>query len=103
MPFKDVETAPSEDGWTPQRSAAFGADYLGAILDALPALRAKREAEVTTPKPRAPLARCCVLLLRTVWSERRGACGTGVQHTGKARQLGRQSQGAADPGRGGAR
>jgi len=45
MPFKDVETAPSEDGWTPQRSAAFGADYLGAILDALPALRAKREAE----------------------------------------------------------
>ena len=45
MPFKDVETAPSEDGWTPQRSAAVGADYRGAILDALPALRAKREAE----------------------------------------------------------
>jgi murein tripeptide amidase MpaA len=45
MPFKDVETSPGRDGWTPQRSAAFGADYLGAILDALPALRAKREAE----------------------------------------------------------
>ena len=51
MPFIDVKTehglyaAGSIDGWTPQRSAAFGADYLGAILDALPALRAKREAE----------------------------------------------------------
>ena len=45
MPFKDSSISPSEDGWTPQRSAAFGADYLGAILDALPALRAKREAE----------------------------------------------------------
>ena len=45
MPFKDSSISPSEDGWSPQRSAAFGADYLGAILDALPALRAKREAE----------------------------------------------------------
>lgn len=45
MPFKDVATSPGEDGWTPQRSAAFGADYLGAILDAIPALKKKREAE----------------------------------------------------------
>ena len=45
MPFKDVATASGEDGWTPQRSAAFGADYLGALLDAIPALKKKRDAE----------------------------------------------------------
>lgn len=45
MPFSDCVYAPDDRvGWSAQRSAEFGKDYLGAVLDVLPLLAGKKKA-----------------------------------------------------------